>query len=158
MRLNLVLMAAACSCAALLGSCVERTITITSDPPGALVWLNEREIGRTPLDVEFLYYGEYDVRLEREGYEPLLTTGDAKAPVWDIAPLDLGAELIPAELHSQIEWHYVLQPRNDDSAALIERAAALRRRVADREPAAAEAGTLLEEHHPAVMPQHAEPP
>ncbi len=37
--------------------CVQRTITITSDPPGALVWLNDREIGRTPLDVNFVYYG-----------------------------------------------------------------------------------------------------
>ncbi len=47
--------------------CVERTITITSDPPYALVWLNDEEIGRTPVTVPFTFYGKYDVRLIHEG-------------------------------------------------------------------------------------------
>ena len=62
----------------LLGGCVKRTIMVTSDPEGALVWLNEREVGRTPVEVEFLYYGTYDVRLVKDGYEPLLTKGEAE--------------------------------------------------------------------------------
>ncbi|MFB3120043.1 MAG: PEGA domain-containing protein [Stenotrophomonas maltophilia] len=40
---------------------------ITSEPPGALVWLNDREIGRTPVDVDFEFYGRYDVRLHLPG-------------------------------------------------------------------------------------------
>ena len=54
--------------------CVRRTISIVSNPPGALVWLNDREVGRTPIEVEFLYYGTYDVRIVKDGYEPLITT------------------------------------------------------------------------------------
>jgi hypothetical protein len=121
--LTMVMVAAVLAAGA---GCVERTITITSEPPGALVWLNEREVGRTPLDVDFLYYGEYDVRLERDGYEPLMTSGHAAAPLWDTIPLDLGAELVPAELRSHVRWHYVLEPRMDDAAALEARAATLR--------------------------------
>lgn len=43
--------------------CVQRTITITSNPTGALVHLNDEEVGRTPLTVPFTFYGTYDVRV-----------------------------------------------------------------------------------------------
>lgn len=114
---------------ALLGGCVRRTISITSEPEGALCWLNGREVGRTPLLVDFTYYGDYDVVLEKDGYEPLLTMGKAAAPLWDTVPLDFIAELAPADLHSEFRWHYELQPRNDDPAMLIERARELRQRT-----------------------------
>jgi len=47
--------------------CIERTITITSDPSGALVHLNDEEVGRTPVVVPFTFYGTYTVRLEHDG-------------------------------------------------------------------------------------------
>ena len=117
--------------------CVRRTISITSEPNGALVWLNGREIGRTPVTVDFLYYGEYDVQMVADGYEPLLTTGQANAPLWDNVPLDLFAEITPGKKHSRIQWHYVMSPRNDDPVALLERAREMRSRIGD--PAAPEA-------------------
>ncbi|UCD74491.1 MAG: PEGA domain-containing protein [Phycisphaerales bacterium] len=120
---------------AALTGCVQRTINITSEPPGALVWLNDREVGRTPLDVEFLYYGTYDVRLVKEGYEPLLTKGEANAPLWDLPGLDLAAEVAPVRLHSNIEWHYELLPVENDPDALIERAQQMRARSAEAETA-----------------------
>lgn len=49
-----------------LAGCIERTITVTSKPAGALVYLNDEEIGRTPVTVPFTFYGVYDVRLEHE--------------------------------------------------------------------------------------------
>ena len=115
------------------GGCVRRTITITSEPPGALVWLNDREIGRTPVEVDFDFYGTYDVRLVKPGYEPLLTSGKANNPWWDTVVLDLVAELVPADLHARLDWHYVLQPRDDDPEALRVRAAALRSELTEAE-------------------------
>ena len=123
------MMVAIVLCCAAMTGCVRRTITITSEPSGALVWLNSREIGRTPVTVDFLYYGVYDVQLVAEGYEPLLTTGTADAPWWDNVPLDIFAEITPGEKESHIEWHYVMTPRNDDPVALLERAKELRSRV-----------------------------
>jgi hypothetical protein len=113
---------------ALLASsgCVRRTISITSTPAGALVWVNDQEIGRTPVDVDFVYYGTYDVRLVKDGYEPLLTFGDAAYPLWDLPGPDFFAELVPATIHSEIEWHYDLQPKNDDRGLLLDRARDLR--------------------------------
>ena len=109
--------------------CVRRTISIITEPPGALVWLNDREVGRTPIEVEFLYYGTYDVRIVKDGYEPLITFGRADAPLWDMVGIDLAAELLPLELHSRIEWIYQLEPAMFDEPGLIQRARDLRAQV-----------------------------
>ena len=106
--------------------CVQRTISITSQPAGALVWVNDREVGRTPVDMPFLYYGDYDVRLEHEGYEPLTTVGKAKPPWWETVGVDLMAELAPIPLHSRVQWHYDLVSSEDDKEGLLERARAIR--------------------------------
>lgn len=126
--------------------CVRRTITITSTPPGALVYLNDVEVGRTPVEVEFLYYGEYDVRLVRDGYTPLVTSGLAKAPWWDTIGLDLIAEAVPGEPHAKIEWHYEMTPETFETAQILERADDLRDRLGpppetEEAPESAEAGS-----------------
>src|SRR4051812_21539996 len=50
----------------LLSGCVHRVVTVQSDPPGALVYMNEEEIGRTPVSKEFLWYGNYDMVLRKD--------------------------------------------------------------------------------------------
>ena len=112
-----------------LNGCVRRTITITTEPEGTLVWLNEREVGRTPVEVDFKYYGTYDVRLEHRGYEPMMTSGRADPPWWDHIGLDLIAELTLVDIESRIEWHYVLEPLDDDHEALVNRARELRKEL-----------------------------
>ena len=114
-----------------LSGCVRRTITITTDPQGTLVWLNGREVGRTPVEVDFKHYGTYDVRLEHRGYEPMMTSGRADPPWWDNVGLDLIAELTVADLESRIEWHYVMEPLDDDREALLSRARELRKKGTD---------------------------
>ena len=47
--------------------------------------------------MEFTHYGRYDVRLQREGFEPVSGFGDADAPVWDF----VGAEKIGLSESSQ---------------------------------------------------------
>jgi len=89
---------------------------ITSEPPGARVWLNDVEIGRTPAEADFTYYGRYDVRLEKDGYEPLWTDRKAKAPIWQWPGPDLIAEAIPARFDDVVEWHFELQPAIETTA------------------------------------------
>lgn len=109
-----------------LAGCVRRVIDITSDPPGARVWVNDREAGRTPCSIEFTHYGRYDVRLRREGFEPVVGFGDADEPVWDFIGCDLVSEVIPAQLTSRVAWHFTLIPTDQDEAALVQRARAMR--------------------------------
>ncbi len=126
MRVSLTILFA---CSFLLG-CVKRTISITSNPSGALVWVNDREIGRTPVSFDFVYYGEYDLRLEGDGQEPLMTTAWTQRPFYDAPFLDFVSEVGPFYLRSNSAWHFELIPRNDDPDLLLQRAAIARGIVA----------------------------
>lgn len=112
--------------------CVERTINITSTPSGALVYLNDQEVGRTPLVTPFTYYGVYDVRLEKEGYQPMWTSERAAPPWWEYPGPDLVAEAIP-DAESTLNWHFFLlpaEPSEDvDADMLIDRAEQLRSKL-----------------------------
>jgi hypothetical protein len=92
-------------CFMLIG-CVERTISISSQPNGALVYLNDEEVGRTPVDVPFTFYGVYDVRMERDGFKPLWTTHEAVAPWWENPGPDLIAEMLPGRRKVNLKWHF----------------------------------------------------
>jgi hypothetical protein len=135
--------------------CVRRVIDITSDPPGARVWVNDREAGRTPCSVEFTHYGRYDVRLRREGFEPVAGWGDADEPVWDFVGCDLVSEVVPARLTSRVQWHFTLIPTDKDEAALVRRARAMRTGLDDRAAEVAqERGEppVIEREDPAAVP------
>ena len=56
--------------------CVERKLTINTEPQGALVILNYEEIGTSPVTVSFSWYGDYRVRISKQGYETLNTHRD----------------------------------------------------------------------------------
>ena len=123
-----------------LPGCVDRKIRITSEPPGARVWLNDTEIGTTPAEADFRYYGRYDVRLEKPGYEPLWTDKKAYAPVWQYPGIDLAADLIPLRFDDTVEWHFDLEPALESvhdadtlRTDLIGRARELRDQTAERE-------------------------
>ena len=92
-----------------LPGCVRRKMLITSEPAGALVYRNDQEVGRTPLEVPFTWYGTYDIRLEKAGYQPLWTTAQAKAPWWDRPGPDLLAEAGPDRV-VEIHWHFTMDP------------------------------------------------
>lgn len=118
----------ASTCVATSG-CVRRTLRISSTPPGALVWVNHREVGRTPLEIDFTYYGNYDVQLSHDDHEPVLTEAGAHPPAWDMIGPDLLFEVAPFQFQSVVEWHFDLEPRSDDMGALVDRARDLRSRT-----------------------------
>lgn len=105
--------------------CVRRQIDITSTPGGALVRVNDREVGRTPCRIEFDHYGLYDVRLSLDGYESVVGVGRADAPFWDWAGIDLIGELAPWNAVSDTDWHFNLVPDRSEPDALVVRARAL---------------------------------
>ncbi|HVS70309.1 MAG TPA: PEGA domain-containing protein [Phycisphaerae bacterium] len=121
-----------------LGGCVERKITIGSGPPGALVYLNDVEVGRTPVTVPFTWYGDYDVRmrLEREEGEGtnrkvvqyyLHTHERAHAPWFQWLGVDLFAEILPFQFKDEKVWAFKLEPvPQPTDAELMERAEELK--------------------------------
>jgi len=121
-------------CAVPMAGCLERTITVTSEPPGAIVVLNDVEIGRTPVTTEFTYFGVYDVRVRKDGYEPLVTRRETTTPWWEYPGVDLLAIAAPWRVKTSIEWGFELQPEIEPGSAealeaeaeLLERATELR--------------------------------
>ncbi|MCC6321329.1 MAG: PEGA domain-containing protein [Phycisphaerales bacterium] len=125
-----------------LSACTQRTLVITTEPPGALVWLNDVEVGTTPVETDFTYYGGYDVRIRRPGYEPVQTKRVIQAPWYELPVVDLAAEMWPVGqdgergLHNRVEWTFTLTralERGPDPAAaeqeIIGRAGELRSRL-----------------------------
>jgi len=110
--------------------CGSRTIMVTSEPPGALVTLNGVEVGPTPLEVGFRFYGQYDLRLRKAGYEPLVAAPWAQAPWYEYPPLDF--VLLPVPIHTTVRWHYDMQPisvEQESRDELIERADEMRQAI-----------------------------
>lgn len=122
---------------AALGGCAQRRIVVTSEPAGATVYVNDVEIGRTPVSAGFTYYGVYDVRLHRDGFEPVSTSARADAPLYEFAGPDLITEAIPGGVLTEVKWHFTLQPigevgdRKVFEKDLLQRAGELRKTVGD---------------------------
>ena len=60
---------------ALATGCVQRRMTIRSNPPGALVYVDDYQIGSTPVSHDFVYYGTRKIRVVKDGYETLTDAG-----------------------------------------------------------------------------------
>jgi len=122
--------------APILGGCLERRLLITSEPPGATVTVNDVELGRTPLEADFTFYGGYDVLLEKEGFEPLREQRRISTPIYEYPPVDLLAEAVPAKIRKNVAWHFVMNPaletslpRQQFESELLERARGARTNI-----------------------------
>jgi len=121
--------------------CVERKLTIGSEPSGALVTLNDVEIGRTPVTVPFTWYGDYDIVLRHA-----INVGTPENPVMQhyylhtnqkitAAPsqwigIDLLSELVPWTVKDEKFLAFTIPPVSQPTdAELLERAMELKSRL-----------------------------
>ncbi|MGB8227077.1 MAG: PEGA domain-containing protein [Sedimentisphaerales bacterium] len=119
----IIVLAAVCFCT----GCVERKITIITEPQGALVALNDEEIGTSPVTVGFEWYGDFAVRISKDGYQTLNTHQNLKRPLKDRFPFDLFADMFTTKIDAYT-WNFKLEPsvavQKDE---LIKSAAGLRK-------------------------------
>lgn len=139
---NSILLTAGLAAAAVLPGCLERRLSITSEPPGALVWVNDVELGRTPVEADFTFYGEYDVRVRLEGYEPIQRQMTASQPLYEYPPIDLVAGALPVDFENTVRWHFDLEPSlekrqtaEEFEKGLLERARGVREQLGPAETA-----------------------
>jgi len=84
------------------GGCVQRRMTIRSNPPGALVYVDDYQLGTTPVSTDFIYYGTRKIRLVKDGYETLTVRQPFPIPWYEIFPLDFVTEnLWPWEIRDE---------------------------------------------------------
>jgi hypothetical protein len=82
--------------------CVQRRMTIRSNPPGALVYVDDYQLGTAPVSHDFVYYGTRKIRLVKDGYETLTVRQPFPLPWYQYFPLDFVTEnLIPWEIRDE---------------------------------------------------------
>jgi hypothetical protein len=96
---------------ALVSGCVERRFTVQSEPAGAKVYVNNKPVGFTPIDVPFTYYGKYLITLEYPGYQTKHVEERIKAPLYAYPPSDFVVECIyPGTVTDIRQLEYTLDP------------------------------------------------
>jgi hypothetical protein len=113
----------------LLGGCVERRFIITSNPPGATVYREGIQLGVTPVDDPFVYYGDREYLLVLDGFETLKVKQPAPTPWYEVPPLDFLTEnLWPFKVRDvRRPEPYQLQPlQTPNPNQVLERAQQLR--------------------------------
>lgn len=129
-----VLRAARVCCIAVLAllavapGCVRRRMTVRTTPPGALLYVDDQEIGTTPVSTSFTYYGTRKIQLVKDGFETLTVKQTFYPPWYEITPLDFVSEnLWPHEIRDEQFLDFQLRPQQIVPAEkLVERAESLR--------------------------------
>jgi hypothetical protein len=115
MRTNKVLLL---FCVLLVGAagCVERKLTINTNPAGAQVFLNDEEIGVSPVTASFNWYGDYNITIRKQGCETLQTHRKLQAPWYDLFPFDFLTQILyPGRIVDSYEWSFDLKSQKEIS-------------------------------------------
>ncbi|HUY35295.1 MAG TPA: PEGA domain-containing protein [Pirellulales bacterium] len=105
-------LALAVACAGAFGCAgVQRRMTIRSNPPGAQVYVDKYEIGRTPCSVSFIYYGKREFKLVKDGFETLTADKWIFPPWYEFIGIDFISEnFSPIEIRDERMFDFQLIP------------------------------------------------
>ena len=108
--------------------CVHRRVTINSNPQGALVRIDGKEIGYTPASVDYTWYGTREVQLVKDGYETQTQLIDIAPPWYQRFPLDfLSDNFLGTHVRDHRRFDLQMRPRQPDIPAdMIQRGRSLR--------------------------------
>jgi hypothetical protein len=138
--------------------CVRRRLNVRSNPPGALVYVDNQQIGTTPCSVDFTYYGTREIRLIKPGYETLTVNQPIPTPWYQIPPLDFASEnLVPTKIRDNRTVTFDLAPQIIvPTEQLLDRANQLRQETVQF-PVAPAAAAVPAVGPPLVAPASAPP-
>src|SRR4026209_719067 len=107
---------------------VRRRLNVNSNPQGALVYVDNQQIGTTPCAVDFTYYGTREIRLIKPGFETLTANQPIPAPWYEYTPIDFVSEnLVTMKIRDNRSVNYNLAPQLVvPTQELVERANQLR--------------------------------
>jgi hypothetical protein len=107
---------------------VHRRLTVNSNPPGALVRVDGKDIGYTPASIDFTWYGTREVQLLKDGYETQTQLVDVNPPWYQRFPLDFFSDnLLGKHINDRRQVSFQMQPkRMDVSSDVVSRGRSLR--------------------------------
>ena len=96
--------------------CVTRSINITTTPSNALVYIDDKYIGKSPVSVPFTYYGTRKITIEKQDEDGriilkrVVSHEQIKPPIYEIFPLDFISEIIlPIKFEDKHNFNYDLE-------------------------------------------------
>ncbi len=96
----------------LLPGCLRRRLMVRSNPPGAMVYVDNQPIGTTPCATDFVYYGTREIRLVKPGYETLTVNQPIPVPWYEVPPLDFITEnVVPRKIQDYRTVSYNMVPQ-----------------------------------------------
>jgi hypothetical protein len=114
------------------GCAAQRELIITSNPPGALIRLDDTVVGTTPYTMHFDAYGTRRITLYREGYRTASRVVAIDPPWYAYFPIDVVSEvLLPFGWRDSHPQSFELEPESGqvtrpDLNAVLLRAESLR--------------------------------
>ena len=94
-----------------LVGCVHRRMTISSNPPGALVLMEGEEVGYTPMSMDFTYYGTREITLIKDGFQTKTVMQKVKAPWYQRGPLEFATDNFAfRKINDRHEFKFDLEP------------------------------------------------
>ncbi len=111
--------------------CVKRRLIVRSYPEGALVMIDKRPVGYSPVSVPFTYSGTREIQLEKDGYKTVQVKERIRPKLYDTFPVSLITNhLWLGELRDERLLEFQLEPREQVSESrLLDRANDLRGNV-----------------------------
>jgi len=87
-------------------------MTVRSNPPGAMVYIDDQEIGTTPVATDFVYYGTRKIKLIKDQFETMSTYHTIAPPWYQVPPFDFVTEnLIGREIRDERILNFNLVPQ-----------------------------------------------
>ncbi len=109
LAVGLTVLLGVCLCST---GCVRRRLMVRTNPPGALVYVDNQQIGTTPCGVDFTYYGTREIRVVKSGYETLTVNQPIPTPWYQIPGIDFFSEnLVPWRIRDDRVVSFNLAPQ-----------------------------------------------
>lgn len=82
--------------------CVRRRLTVRTNPPGAMVYVDRQALGASPASTSLTYYGTRHIEVVGDGYRTEKVLRTLNPPWYQIPPLDFITETLwPWEIRDQ---------------------------------------------------------
>lgn len=98
--------------------CVTRALVISTEPPGAQVYVDDQLVGESPVRVKFVHYGVRKITMEKRDkdgkliYERKIVYADVQPPIYQRFPIDFASDVvIPVNLKDEHVLNFQLEPK-----------------------------------------------
>ncbi|MHC4931868.1 MAG: PEGA domain-containing protein [Planctomycetota bacterium] len=101
--------------------CVERRLFVKTDPPGAFIRINNRDVGPAPAEWRFDHYGTIHVEVELKGHESQEVIHKLRKPWYQQPVIDFFADVLwPGTIRDNHELALKMEPRRTLSEGELE--------------------------------------